>query len=297
MFAKAGSKLDESNRTSVHIHLNAQRWHMNRLCAFAALFFSVEEALTEWCGDHRVGNLFCLRAKDAPGIVSQLKKYVESDGKTAIPDGLHYAGLNFNALIKFGSVEVRSLRGCTDKQTILDWVEIMERLYKLSGEFPDPRGICDGFSGEGPMAFFYRVLGPKAQLVKDGINWDHQRLMNSLYEGIRLAQDLCYCRDWSDFEPVNLAKDPFNRDALDVIAQAAETGMAQPFAAPLTYQTYSDQLYAELANSGLATYNLIHSTAVPSTAAPSPTPEVMAVSDIDWAEAWDGPEYFEDDEE
>ncbi len=233
MFAKAGSKLDDSNRTSIHIHLNAQSWHLNRVCAFAALYFSLEELLTEWCGDHRVGNLFCLRAKDAPGIVSKLKDFIVTDGQYPLSEGLHYGGLNVHALCKYGSLEIRALRGCTDPNTIMDWVAILQKLYDLSGEYKDPRAICENFSGEGPMAYLFTALGPKAQVIKDGVKWDNQRIMESLYEGIRLAQDLCYCRDWSDYHPVNIAPDPFNRDPVKIAAELAQSQSAGvPLGAP-----------------------------------------------------------------
>jgi len=35
--------------------------------------------------------------------------------------------------------------------------------------------------------------------------------MDSLYEGIRIAQDLCYCREWSEYRPVVTKLDPFGR--------------------------------------------------------------------------------------
>src|SRR5690349_22399742 len=72
MFSDYGTVLDVSNRTSVHVHLNVQDFYINRLCSFAAMYLSVEDILTGWCGDHRVGNLFCLRAKDTPAIVTEL---------------------------------------------------------------------------------------------------------------------------------------------------------------------------------------------------------------------------------
>jgi hypothetical protein len=34
---------------------------------------------------------------------------------------------------------------------------------------------------------------------------------DSMYEGIRLAQDLCYCRDWDLFLPMEYKQDPFGR--------------------------------------------------------------------------------------
>lgn len=223
-FKELKSVLDESNRTSVHVHLNVQDFHMNRLTSLMALYFTFEEVLTEWCGEHRVGNLFCLRGKDAPAILSQIRRFIQRDGEWQFSDGLHYSGLNPLALSKFGSLEFRPLRGCPDKDTILGWVGILQRLYDLSADFSDPREICSLFSSEGSTAFFDAILRDKAAIVRAGVSFDNDRISESMYEGIRLAQDLCYCRDWTLYKPVALNIDPFGRDPRKLIKRLA----AQP---------------------------------------------------------------------
>lgn len=210
MFDSYGSVLDESNRTSVHVHLNVQQFHLNRLCSFFALYFLVEELLTAWCGDHRIGNLFCLRAKDAPAIISEIKAMLRSE-KIYFNDGMHYGGLNAGALNKFGSVEIRSLRGVNDPKIIEDWISVLERIYNLSAEFPDPRAIPEGFSGNGPIAYAQNLLGDKYHTIVDNIGYSQNEIMEALYDGIRLTQDLCYCRDWSLYQPVTVKGDPFGR--------------------------------------------------------------------------------------
>lgn len=259
-FDKSKSILDDSNRTSVHVHLNVQSFFFNRLTSLMALYFAFEEVLTEWCGDHRVGNLFCLRAKDAPAILSSIRRFIESDGRNMIHDGHHYAGLNANALHKFGSLEFRSLRGCSKPDVILDWVRILERLYVLSGEFEDPREICGIFSAEGPLAFFDSILGEMAPVVRRGIQMDEDQIRTSMYEGVRLAQDLCYCRDWSVFKGVEVRKDPFGRDARKVakrlvreLAQgdAPSTGVDHWQAVPVQHATTPPSMFAHDQNPGM----------------------------------------------
>lgn len=210
-FTQSKSKFVESNRTSVHVHLNCQKWFLNRLTSFAALYFIVEEVLTEWCGEHRVGNLFCLRAIDAEAIVSYLKGFIECDGQAGIQEFLHYSAFNANALKKYGSLELRTLRGTNDKQVILDWVETLERLYKLSEDFPDPREICASLSSVGPLTFFNSILGPKAAVIRNGINMTDQQLGSAVYNGVRIAQELCYCKDWDEYVPLKLKPDVWNR--------------------------------------------------------------------------------------
>jgi hypothetical protein len=211
-FYDKGSVLDDSNRTSVHVHLNVQEFHFNRLTSFMALYFAFEEVLTEWCGEHRVGNLFCLRAKDAPAIVTQIRNFIRTDGKRELREHHHYAALNSNALHKFGSLEFRTLRGVSDPKIILQWVGVLRRLYDLSSEFKDPRDIPALFSAEGPMAFFDTLLGENAAVIRSGIGMSEEDIRSSMYTGIRMAQDLCYCRDWDLFQSVELKADPFGRD-------------------------------------------------------------------------------------
>ncbi len=212
MFKETGSVLDVSNRTSVHVHLNVQDFYLNRFCAFTAMYFCIEELLTAWAGDHRVGNLFCLRGKDAPAIVSDLRKFFENNQRYEFYDGLHYAGFNPQALNKFGSIEIRTLRGCTDPETILAWVRMLERLYRRSEDFQDdPRRVVDGFSGHGPIAFLQDMMGPEYNTLRNGIPHTNQEVMEVMYDGIRLAQGLCYCRDWSLYRPIDPATDPFGR--------------------------------------------------------------------------------------
>jgi len=226
LFEKKKTVFDESNRTSVHVHLNCQEFHLDRIACFSALYLCFEEVLTEWCGEFRVGNLFCLRSKDAPSIVNSIKKFLEADGKMQFSSGMHYSGFNISALQKFGSIEIRTMRGVQTADLITDWVSILERLYTLSGEFKDPRDIPALFSEQGPSDFFSSVLGDKAQLVSNGINMNDQQIRESMYEGIRFAQDICYCRDWTLLDRVEDLKDPFKRSSKDVMASMIQAVQA-----------------------------------------------------------------------
>lgn len=235
------AKFDNSNRTSVHVHLNAQMFHLNRLASFLALYFSVEEVLTNWCGEFRVGNLFCLRAKDAPSIVTQVKKFIAQDGEWPLSDTLHYGGVNLHALSKFGSLEFRTMRGVTDIPTIMAWVKILERLYTLSEDFKDPRSVCDLFSSSGPTTYFDEILGPCAEYVRAECGMSDREIQDAVYEGIRIAQDICYCRDWDVFKPETLKPDPFGRDARK-LAKRVQPVVAEGFSSfatgfPPTFNT------------------------------------------------------------
>lgn len=235
-----GSVLDESNRTSVHVHLNFQEFFLNRLATFCGLWFCFEEILTQWCGDHRVGNLFCLRGKDAPAITTLIKEFIKRDGAYDIRDNFHYSGLNVNALQKFGSIEIRTMRGATDPEIIKAWLRILERFYKASGDYNDPRNMVDQFSALGPVEFFHTFLGPDAFRIIQDLSLTQEDIYSSMLEGIRLAQDICYCRPWEDFNPVVLKPDPFGRDKKKVTASLNNyvVNMMPTLSQAMDYETF-----------------------------------------------------------
>jgi hypothetical protein len=213
MFDSYGSKLDDSNRTSVHVHLNVGEWHIPRLAAFVALYYIVEDVLTHWCGDHRVGNLFCLRAKDASALVTRVRNFLKSEDSSCFDGGMHYSGLNLLALQKHGSIEVRTMRGTQDPVLIKTWVALLERIYNLSAEYEnDPTEIIQGFSGQPREEFFNRILGPYSARVAAECGLSTYLLNKSLHEGVRIAQRIVYCRKWNDYEKKVAEYDAFERN-------------------------------------------------------------------------------------
>lgn len=282
MFKEYGSKLDESNRTSVHVHLNVQDFRLNRLCAFAGLWFCVEDLLVRWCGDHRVGNMFCLRASDAPVIVSKLRKLVVNGDVRGITndDGLHYAGFNTQALSKFGSIEIRTLRGATDPDVIKTWVSILERIYRISESFQDdPRSVCQMFSGRHYRDFIESILGPHTDTVLSDVDMDEDEIRRSVHQGVRIAQNICFCSTWEEYRETMPAKpDPFGRD-FALISEAAEV---KPIDLPHVVQSAPIDL-AMAGTSGVSLtqlyYDLSNQTVV--------TPAPASVGLGSWANAFD----------
>jgi len=241
MFETHKTKLDDSHRTSVHVHLNVQDFHLNRLASLVSLYFIVEEVLTEWCGEDRVGNLFCLRAKDAPAIIQSCKDFFRTNGRVRPTDNFHYAALNMNAIQKFGSLEFRTLRGVTDNQTILDWVNILGRIYHLSAEYPDPREICAKFSSMAPIEFFREIFGPLSSTILNHIPMTETDVQASMYEGMRYAQEICYSVDWDAFEKSDLRADPFGRSLKSVMNRISSGTSGQTGPTPFSMDTFSIQ--------------------------------------------------------
>jgi hypothetical protein len=211
-FKKNKATLAESGRTSVHVHLNVGSFYQNRLASLLALWYINEEILSFFCGEHRAGNLFAQRAKDAERVISEAKAWFETKGEYGIPgeDGLHYSALNIGALYKFGSVEIRTMRGLTEPESVKQWVRILRKIYDASANFPDPRTIIEQFSVFGPTEFFHNLFGDEANIILKALSAE-VNVAQSLFEGMRFAQDIAYVRDWSTFNPVKTVTDPFGR--------------------------------------------------------------------------------------
>lgn len=239
MFEEDGTVLDLSNRTSVHVHLNAQKMYLDQVCSFSILFIILEDLLTRWCGDHRVGNLFCIQAREAQGVSSKFKEFFKNSGRYDFSSGMHYAALNLSALTKFGSIEVRTMRGATDPSDIITWVEVLSRLKDIAVATEDPRSLVEGFSSTGYQAFLQEALGGNVNQILSEVSEEYPdfNVHDSLYKGIRIAQDLAYCRDWSLCKRLDPAKDPFSRRALKLTKAAISSGNLAAFV-----QTYHDSL-------------------------------------------------------
>src|SRR3546814_11405791 len=54
--------------------------------------------------------------------------------------------------------------------------------------------------------------------------------MDALYEGVHIAQDLCYCRDWSTYKTVDVKSDPFGRNKKTIAKKLVNThSLTDPF--------------------------------------------------------------------
>lgn len=214
-FKSANTVIDDSNRTSVHVHVNCQQFYLDRLASFGIFWFCFEDVLTEFCGDHRVGNLFCLRASDAPNIVTEFIRVLRFGPDTRINERYHYANWNIEALQKFGSIEIRTMRGTPDKETLQFWLAIIDKIYRASEKYQDPREAISLFSAYGPRGFFTHVFEELSdniiQALPDHCR-QHQWLESKLYEGVRMAQPIAYCVDWDSYEKLQPTDDPFNRN-------------------------------------------------------------------------------------
>lgn len=205
--------LDISNRTSVHVHLNVLEFYANRLTALMALWVIFEDMLAHWSGEHRVGNLFCTRVKDTPGVINAIREMLDTDFARCPRENHHYAAMNCHAVAKRGSLEFRTLRGVTSPEPMKLWVKFLQKIYEASDNYKDPRELVEQFSMQGPLQFMDNIFGEMNHEIRKGVNWSDDQVRDSLFEGVRMAQDFIFAKDWSLFNPVTVTPDPFGRKA------------------------------------------------------------------------------------
>lgn len=188
------TKVYESYRTSIHVHLNFGLETFRTIYNFMVLSLLLDELLVSQNGDHRIGNNFCLRAKDAIGQVVSLTHSISS-GRSFfnIAQDERYSSINFASLMKFGSIEFRSLECTTHLGRVMHWINTLSRIKEKARTFDNPVDVIQQYSQMGPKVFLTKILGPFALKY---INVPGMEDM--LHNGMRIAQDFAYCSAWKE---------------------------------------------------------------------------------------------------
>lgn len=187
-----GVEVYKSYRTSIHVHLSCVMETHRTIYNFMTLCIIFDELLTSQNGRHRAGNNFCLRTKDAQGQVQDIIHSIDHNGTfLGIDHNKRYSSINFVSLLKYGTIEFRSLECTTDFERMKHWMDTLTRLKDAARKFENPQAIIRQFSLMSLPEFLHSVLGPCASkyiVVKD---WQYM-----LQRGMRLAQDLAYSSSW-----------------------------------------------------------------------------------------------------
>ena len=206
VLSAAGTKIrKDSPNTSVHVHVNVQDLSLKQVYTYITLWYILEDMLVEWCGENRVGNVFCLRGSDAEVAIQRLITAMKFGKYNTLNDqnGLRYLALNYTSIGKFGSLEFRPMAGVYDTEVISTWVEILLSLKDYSLKFTTPAELIREYSSLGEKDFLQQAIPKFHSLVKT------KNYVNQLHEGMRLIQGVAYAVNW-DKEGVK------KKDELDV---------------------------------------------------------------------------------
>lgn len=187
------AKLVCSNRTSFHVHYNMSDKNVYQLVNTFILFTILEDILDRYCGEDRNGNLFCLSSRHAEGQLGVVTQAVfEWNNFAHIDENYRYCSLNIASLNKFGTVEFRGMRGLDNKEDVLRWLSIINDLCTYACyTMHNPINIVEGISLKSPDGFLKEIFSEdNYKALTQGVN--PFELSNSVYEGIRLVQMMCY---------------------------------------------------------------------------------------------------------
>lgn len=178
----------DSLRAGVHVHINVRKFTRDELLNFVALYYILEEPLTEWCGENRVNNHFCLRYRDAEAILNHVISFFKAGKYGSInADQVKYAALNYSSIPKYGSIEFRQLQTYPNLEKLSEWVSVLVHLKNVGKDIGESEFIIEQFSQKGPIGWAQEIMGDHFDLIKDQFN-----LEMKLHDGMRVAQDVIF---------------------------------------------------------------------------------------------------------
>ena len=185
--------IKDSPRTSVHVHVNVSNYDVLHIYNAMCAFWIFESLLAAYCGEDREGNLFCLRLKDAESVIDYIIRDAESKTPFAnLTDKVRYAGLNTNAVRKFGSLEIRLHGGSTDPDVIDEWSTEMATLIKNAGAWTNPEKLFDSLVALDKRTFMSRFFSDKfCKKLREVPNWT-----DMIDESAAMVCVLAYYHDW-----------------------------------------------------------------------------------------------------
>lgn len=157
----SGAVFQPSPRCGVHVHFNCQSLTPNQVYSLALLWYIFEGLLVRWCGTHREGNPFCLRATDANDVVVVLARGLRGiDQFHSLVDAWErYSGLNLQSLQRLGSVEFRTLGAPDNPEKIIKWLEILHTLYHFAIGVENVARFIENLSQTGWMNVLEPIFG------------------------------------------------------------------------------------------------------------------------------------------
>lgn len=159
--AKEDYKPTNSIRTSIHVHFDVTKYTFNQLLLFAGVYWSLEEYLSNFAGESRKGNLFCIRLKDSLYFSKILSRVIKDPSRLVSElshESLRYSSVNFAALNKFGSLEFRLMRGTSIAEEVDLWVTALEEIRQYALGFNNLQEFVHHFYSKIPAEDFARTV-------------------------------------------------------------------------------------------------------------------------------------------
>ena len=189
---KRGIKISE--RTSVHIHIDVRDLTYEQLTRFISIYAIFEEALFNFVGKNRKGNIFSTSFANAEGNLHKLGSFGDNPNDAEIRHTImhftKYSACNVSAVQKYGSLEFRNHEGTYDIERITKWINILLLMKKASIDLEIPvQDLFTRISETGTQNFFTDVFHEYSNEL------DYPNLEFDMYAGLRLAQDIIHSQN------------------------------------------------------------------------------------------------------
>lgn len=189
-FKAVNSEVRYTIRAGVHVHVNCQDMTLMEMLTFASVYYIMEDALTQFCGEDRAGNHFCLRISDTDYVIDRIVRCLQEDHIGHLhTDNIRYSALNYNALFKYGTLEFRAMATLPNFEKVEEWIDILMGLKDYSKNFGSPADVVEAFSMKTPRGFCQEALGMHYDTIfPDGATF------NTCIQGMRAVQDIANWR-------------------------------------------------------------------------------------------------------
>jgi len=217
--ASANAVVNESYRTSVHVHVNARDMFVKDIYTQILLYALFDDALAPFYGHDRKGNLFCLRARDAGYLMDTLRRAVLEDRITYLnTNEIRYTQLNPVSLFRHGSLEYRAMRGTVDMDKIAEWVQILLAMKDSAIGLNNPTHMINTLNGIGVDEFARNIFGAHVDRFEKG--WQ-----DSVMSVVDQVEHIAHACAWLSKE--ELAKKPEKKPEL-YTKRAVDPGLRPP---------------------------------------------------------------------
>lgn len=188
-FFNSGYKYNMSERTSVHVHVNASdNMTVDQFRNMFIIMYLIEPAIFRWADENRKWCGYCspltdLEPERIAGILAEQddnnKALYKAVGggpqRTDRVDPDRYYGFNIKAYARHGTVEFRYFPCTKEEKMVVDWVKFAMCVKRAAVAAPEPQDFLRSLSTRTLLEAFIDNAFPEAglnQVIRDRLDWD-----------------------------------------------------------------------------------------------------------------------------
>lgn len=172
--------VDDSARTSCHVHVNCLKLSPIEMVNGILSFWLTEEIISDYWGEERKGNQYCQRFSEGMKVSSVCNilnnpDYFNLTGNGRYLDMGRYYSCNLSAFPKHGSVEFRGMRGTIETKALYDWVRTVHHIMNVASKrYKTPVHLFENYMNTSNVEdFIKKIVGP---YISDSLDFSEKKL-------------------------------------------------------------------------------------------------------------------------